>query len=288
MQRVPALLALAMSAILVACEENSCEGAQCSAAAFGEFSFHGSSPNLNKRDLEYAAGLNEFWEESPGQPIDKLRSFTKFVPRTDLARFLVKYELFTKIVDVHGVIVECGVHMGGGLMAWAQLSALLEPINHLRRVYGFDTFGPGFVEERTNEAKGDALPWRGFLQTGEGVVRHLERAVKLYDVNRYISHVPKVELVPGDITLTAPEFVEKNPHLVVSLLYLDVDHYEPTKAALEAFLPRMPKGGVIVFDELNIKEWAGETMAVLDVLGISNLRIRRFPFNPQISYAVIE
>ena len=108
MQRVPALLALAMSAILVACEENSCEGAQCSAAAFGEFSFHGSSPNLNKRDLEYAAGLNEFWEESPGQPIDKLRSFTKFVPRTDLARFLVKYELFTKIVDVHGVMMRPG------------------------------------------------------------------------------------------------------------------------------------------------------------------------------------
>ena len=35
------------------------------------------------------------------------------------------------------------------------------------------------------------------------------------------------------------------------MLYLDFDLYAPTKAALETFLPRMPKGAILAFDELN-------------------------------------
>ena len=59
----------------------------------------------------------------------------------------------------------------------------------------------------------------------------------------------------------------------MSLLYLDMDIYEPTKVALEQFLPRIPKGGIVVFDELNSRNWPGETQAVLDGVGISKLRI---------------
>ena len=77
-------------------------------------------------------------------------------------------------------------------------------------------------------------------------------------------------------------------HLVVSLLYLDLDIYEPTKKALEVFLPRMPKGAIIVFDELNAKIFPGETMAVAEAIGLRNLRIERFPFDSYVSYAVLE
>ena len=48
------------------------------------------------------------------------------------------------------------------------------------------------------------------------------------------------------------------------MLYLDFDIYEPTLTALENFLPRMPKGSVIAFDELNNPDWPGETMAFLE------------------------
>lgn len=76
--------------------------------------------------------------------------------------------------------------------------------------------------------------------------------------------------------------------MVVGLLYLDFDIYKPTKVALENFLPRMPKGSIIVFDEINNKDWAGEPKAVLDTIGFSNLRIKRFSFNTYMSYAVLE
>ena len=45
----------------------------------------------------------------------------------------------------------------------------------------------------------------------------------------------------------------------MSLLFIDCDLYEPTRAALRAFLPRMPKGAIVAFDELDNPIWPGET-----------------------------
>jgi hypothetical protein len=72
------------------------------------------------------------------------------------------------------------------------------------------------------------------------------------------------------------------------MLYLDFDVYEPTKVALETFLPRMPKGAILAFDELNQAAWPGETLAVLETVGLRNLRIQRFPYASGLSYAVLE
>ena len=75
-----------------------------------------------------------------------------------------------------------------------------------------------------------------------------------------------------------------NPHLVIALLYLDFDLYEPTKLALELFLPRMPKGAIVAFDELNCESYPGETLALNETLSISGRKIHRFPFDPWTSY----
>jgi hypothetical protein len=86
---------------------------------------------------------------------------------------------------------------------------------------------------------------------------------------------------------TIPEYVKNNQHLVVAMLYLDFDLYEPTKLALETFLPRMPKGAVIAFDELDQAQWPGETLAVLETVGLRNLKIERFPFHSALSFAAL-
>jgi hypothetical protein len=68
---------------------------------------------------------------------------------------------------------------------------------------------------------------------------------------------------------------------------LDVDVYAPTKKALKVFMPRMPKGAIIVFDELNAKIFPGETQAVDEAVGLRNLEIRRFSFDSYVSYAIL-
>jgi hypothetical protein len=234
-------------------------------------------------DAEYYEALKDYYSGSEEDVLDKLLNFSKYTPRSSMGRFLVKNEIFKQILNVHGNIIECGVFRGGGLFTWAQLSAMYEPLNHIRRVVGFDTF-EGFPEASEDRTVANELASKGNMR---GSIKDLERAIQIYDYNRPIRHIPRVELVAGDARETIPEYVEANRHLVVALLYLDFDVYEPTRVAIETFLPRMPKGAVIAFDELNQKNWPGETQAVLDTIGIRNLEIKRFPYQPQLSYAIL-
>jgi hypothetical protein len=242
--------------------------------------------NQTQRDLEYAQAMEGYFASSLGTTMDKLRNFTKFVPRQALSRFLAKHTMVQQVLEVHGHIVECGVFLGGGLTTWAQLSAIYEPFNHNRRVIGFDTF-TGFVGVHDKD-KGDNLECATAGGYAAPAYDDLQQCLALYNLNRPIGHIPRVELVAGDACQTISGYLEKQPQTVVALLYLDFDLFEPTKMAIETFLPRMPKGAVIAFDELNHAAWPGESLAVLETIGIRNLRIRRFPFTPMLSYAVLE
>ena len=239
-----------------------------------------------EKDLQYYRELSAYFDTGLGTTVDKLRNWTKFVPRAEISRFLAKHAIFQHILNIHGAVVECGVFLGGGLMTWAQLSSIYEPLNHIRRVVGFDTFA-GFPQVHANDLGGEN-PFAAQGSLNVPAYTDLQECIRLYDLARPIGHIPRIELVAGDALQTIPAYLEQNPHLVVALLYLDFDLYEPSKAAIETFLARMPRGAVIAFDELNQAQWPGETMAVQEVIGIRNLRIQRFPFQPQISFAVLE
>lgn len=215
----------------------------------------------------------------------KLENFTKYVRRQHLKRFLAMYEVFKLALPVKGSIIECGVFRGFGLMAWAKLSTILEPENLTRRVYGFDTF-EGFPKVHNKDHSDFTTTSAGDLSAQS--FDELQQLVREYDRDRFLGHIPKVELIRGDITKTVPEFVHAHPHLVVSLLFIDCDLFEPTKVALETIVPRMPKGAVLAFDELDNPIWPGETLAVFDSLGIRSLRLRRLEWDPYISYAIME
>jgi hypothetical protein len=208
------------------------------------------------------------------------------VPTQDLRKFLCRAELFKKVLHVHGSIIECGVLYGGGLMTWAQLSEIYEPLNHTRNIIGFDTFS-GFVSVSEKDRTGTA---KQGMNGGLAIDTHddLLRSIELFNRNRFLNHIEKVRLVRGDVAQTLPVYLVENPHLVASLVYLDFDIYEPTLAALSYLVPRIPKGGIIAFDELNHEVWPGETIAVMEEIGIRNLRLERFPFGSTMSFAVVE
>jgi hypothetical protein len=239
------------------------------------------------RDLGFAEGMNSYFDRSLGTNMDKLRNFAKFVPRQTLSQFLMKHEMFQRVLGVHGHIIECGVFLGAGLMTWAQLSAIFEPLNHTRRIIGFDTFS-GFSGVSAKDEAGQRLDSVHEGGLSAPAYDDLVECIRLYDLNRPVGHIPRLELVQGDAIQTIPAYLSANAHLVVAMLYLDFDIYQPTKVALETFLPRMPKGAILAFDELNQSAWPGETLAALEVVGLRNLRIQRLPYMPQISFAILE
>jgi predicted O-methyltransferase YrrM len=65
---------------------------------------------------------------------------------------------------------------------------------------------------------------------------------------------------------------------------LDTDLYRPTKAALEHFLPLMPKGGIVVLDEVCYRNFAGETQALKEVLDLNKIELKRLPFDTSVGY----
>jgi hypothetical protein len=210
----------------------------------------------------------------------RLASFPAFVRHRYLARFLGLYEIFRRIVTVKGSVVECGVFQGGSLLAWAKLARILDPSNARRRVYGFDTF-TGFPQA------GSAAEMAGQFATAGGF-SEVRRLIDAFQHNELPDESDMITLIPGDAVQTIPDFVAKHPHLVVALLFLDFDLYEPTAVALRHFLPRMPRGAVIAFDELDDPCWPGESQAVIDEIGLRHLRLRRVPFDATVGYAVLD
>ena len=244
-----------------------------------------SSPSYKTtEDMEYYSSLEGAFDQSGLSTLDKLTNFSLYVPRQTLTKFLSRYEIFKRVLNINGSIVECGVFQGGGLMTFAQLSAILEPINYTRRVIGFDNFKG--IERLSERDKRSSISDAGKLNPTSTAYEELKKAIALFDQNRHIGHVPKVELVIGDMLETVPKYVKEHPELIVSLLYMDCPLYEPTRAALQLLVPRVPKGGIIAFDELNSQDWPGETVAALEKMDLGQVSIRRFTFDTYVSYIV--
>lgn len=205
-----------------------------------------------------------------------------FVKRIALSRLLYLNTLYLKILDVPGVICEFGVQWGATLATLSNLRGIHEPYNYSRTIIGFDTFS-GFSKP---DAKDGSLVAEGDYSTMDDHFSNLEEIMKLQESFSPLSHIKKFELVSGDASETAPAWLEKNPHAIVSLAMFDMDVYKPTKDVLEALLPRLTRGSLLVFDELNCPRFPGETQAVSEVLGLGNLRLQRDPNQPFCAWAV--
>jgi hypothetical protein len=66
----------------------------------------------------------------------------------------------------------------------------------------------------------------------------------------------------------------------------DMDVYKPTKDVLQKIIPRLTKGSLLVFDELNCQQFPGETSAVQEVLGLNNLKLHRHQHQSYCAWAI--
>jgi hypothetical protein len=232
-----------------------------------------------------ATNLSEF---------ELFRNFPVFTPRVNLARFLAHYELFKQIVAVPGVIIDLGVYRGSSTFTWAKLCEMFCPTDIRKVVYGFDTF-EGFpaltAEDGQPDMSQDVRP--GGYFGGAGIEADLRQAKVAMDTDRHLAHRPRIEFIKGDVLETIPAFVEtKGAGLRIALLNLDVDLYAPTRAALQAFVPLMMRGGIIVLDEYAVDTFGGESQAVdeyfQELLG-RRPTIQKFPWHSNPSgYIVVD
>jgi hypothetical protein len=209
---------------------------------------------------------------------DVIENFMLFFRRVNLAKFVTHMELFAMTKNLPGCIVECGVFKGMSLLTFVKLIEVYCPGDTLKRVIGFDTF-EGFVG--LNQKDGAPNERRGVVTGGWNSADFLPTLEKVIEITQRDSMVPRfkrVELVKGDVCVTAPNYIKKNPGLRISLLHLDVDLYDPTLAALEAFYPLVVPGGVVLLDEYGMDGFPGESAAFDEYFGGDRPKLIKFPF----------
>jgi hypothetical protein len=198
-----------------------------------------------------------------------------FLTRSSLSHVLFIDELYRSILGTPGQIFEFGVRWGRNLALFHTLRTIYEPFNTARHIVGFDTFS-GFPSTTAEDGRHPIIH-RGALSVSE---RYDDQLAALLEAHQQLGprgHLKRYELVKGDVTRTVPRHLRAHPEALVALAYFDLDLYQPTRACLRALKPRLTQGSVLVFDELGLPEFPGETTAVLDELGVAGQRLQRDP-----------
>ena len=200
-----------------------------------------------------------------------------------LSRILFFNEMYKKIINHHGVIMEFGVRWGPILNLFQSLRGIYEPFNRHRKIIGFDTF-EGFNEVTDY----DRISKEGDFAVTDGYEEHLEEILSIQEQFSPLDHIKKFEIIKGDIIETLPKYLEENKHTIVSLVFFDLDIYKPTLESLKNIKPYLTEGSIMIFDELCDDKFPGETMALDEVFGLNNLEIKRLPITSRISYVEVK
>ena len=220
-------------------------------------------------------------------PSDQLLSnLGLFLESKNLSRLLFIDFLYRQMMMVQGVIMEFGVRWGQNLGLFAALRGIYEPFNRHRKIVGFDTFA-GFPSIHEKDGHSSMMV-NGQLAVAPHYKETLQQVLDLHESLNPLAHIKKNELCEGDVVDELPKYLTRCPETIVALAYFDLDLYEPTVKCLELLRPRMTKGTVLGFDELNDPDSPGETLALMEVFGLNHLKIQRFPFASRVSYVVLE
>lgn len=219
-------------------------------------------------------------------PDQLLANLGLFLESKNLARLLFMDFLYRQMISVQGVIMEFGVRWGQNLALFSALRGLYEPFNRHRKIIGFDTF-KGFPSIHEKDGHSSMMV-NGQLAVSPCYQETLQRLLTLHESLNPLAHIKKNELCAGDVMEELPRYLSRCPETIVAMAYFDLDLYEPTVKCLELLRPRMTKGTILGFDELNDQDSPGETLALMEVFGLNHLKIQRFPFASRVSYVVFE
>jgi hypothetical protein len=180
-----------------------------------------------------------------------------------MSNILSHYELYKRIIELPGDVVELGVFKGGSFLQFAAFRELLENENS-RKIIGFDIFG----EFPISKNEGDRKFRDKWIKETENDYLTRDEIQKSLDLKR----INNTELVKGDIAETVPKYVDSHPFLKISLLHIDVDIYEPSVVGLEYLYEKVVRGGIIILDDYGV---AGETNAVDEFFKNKNVQIKK-------------
>ena len=228
--------------------------------------------------------MYELMKVAPIPAEELLNNLPLFQDRRLVSRILWAAELYQQILTVHGNIFEFGVRYGPNLALFAALRGIYEPLNPNRRIVGFDTFA-GFPAITPTKDTDRYKP--GDYAVPENYEIFLASVLSVHESMGPLESMRRFDLVKGDASRTINEYLKSHSETLISLAYFDMDIYEPTKAVLQAIIPYLNKGAIIAFDEVNLPDFPGETIAFRECLG-GRFKLVHSPFRGASAYLVYE
>ncbi len=228
----------------------------------------------------------EHYRNSPIPDDQVIMNLGMFLNSKSLSRLLFMDFLYRQAIDVQGVIMDFGTRWGQNMSMFTAMRGIYEPFNRHKKIIGFDTF-EGFPSVSAVDGSSEMMR-EGNIKVTEGYVHYLDRLLELQEKDNPLGHIRKHDFAVGDACVTVNQYLEDSPETIVALAYFDFDLYEPTKACLEAIRPRLVKGSVLGFDELNDPDSPGETAALMEVFGLNNISLRRYRYASRVSYFIVE
>jgi O-methyltransferase len=161
--------------------------------------------------------------------------------------------------DIPGDFVECGVWRGGNsLIASAIFSLYKSP----KKVILFDTFSGMTAPTDYDKKSGSGSTCHDKFERSQrqdyNAWCYASLAEVQMNLRKYGIDLDNVKFVKGDVSKTLGE--ASNLPNDVSVLRLDTDFYDSTKAELEILYPRLSTGGVLIIDDYG--GWTGARKAV--------------------------
>lgn len=244
--------------------------------------------NYLDEEREYFSQIEAHFLKSSGTFSEKLYAFPRFVSRQAISYFLARNEVYQRILSVHGSVLDFGTYRGGSFFTWLQLSSIYEPYNHIRKIIGFDSF-KGFSAFGVEDvgAEGSDLELRAEGGMAHDGSNEIAEAIGLANMNRPLGHVEKGGIIGGELPNSCQEYLALHPETIVAMANFGLGLYKPTVELLRLIKPRMVRGSIIVFEDLNQSTWPGETRALFEVFDSKEISISRVPYCPHISWVQI-
>ncbi len=189
------------------------------------------------------------------------------------SKFVAHLDFFRETSGLRGEIIECGVFKGASLSRLIKFRSLLENSSS-RKIIGFDVFG-----EFPKAGDEDKKVLDAFVKKAGSVSYDRDALIDLLSNLDLNSHL---KLVKGDVCKTVPQYAMDHPELRLSLLNIDVDLYEPTKACLETLFPRLVPGGIAILDDYGA--FPGATRAIDEYFCDNPLKIESLPYVASVAF----
>ncbi len=238
----------------------------------------GEKENRNK--------LQELFEASPIAKNEQTAQVGLFQRRQELSKALFLNEIYQKLVNTHGVIMEFGTRWGQNLVTLSNLRGIYEPYNYNRKIIGFDTF-EGFEGIHAADGESDYLE-AGAFGVSENYDTYLREILTCHQNESPLSHINKFEVCRGNAPDELKKYLERNPQTIIAFAYFDFDIYKPTVECLNLIKPHLIKGSILGFDELNDPGFPGETKALMEAFDLKDIHLERNKFSAMQSYFTLD